>query len=263
MIVFGERINSSRKPIALAIEQGNAAFIRQEAALQAQAGAEYIDVNAGVFADREAECLKWLAGTVQEAVDVPLCLDSTSPEALEAALSVSRRRPVLNSINCQERQFQALLPLVKSYGCAVVALCVDDSGIPDTVEDRLGVACRVIDGLAAAGVAPDSIFVDPVLQPIAVSPGSGAAVLGAIARIKSARPGVRAVCGVSNVSFGMPSRQALNRAFLLLALEAGLDAAIVDPCDRQLMAGVLAAEALLGKDRYGMRYIRAFREGRL
>lgn len=247
MIIVGERINSSREPVARAIQRRDAGFIQREAVMQVTAGADYVDVNAGVFGGGEAKWLEWLVRVVQDAVDKPLCLDSTNPQALAAALAATRSKPLVNSITAQREQFQAVLPLLKRQPCSVVALCLDDSGIP----------------AAAEGIPPDDIFIDPLVQPISVDPNAGVVALEAIAQIKRRYPGIRTIYGVSNISFGLPFRKLLNQVFMGLAFARGLDAAIVDPCQRPTMSSIVAAEALLGRDQYGMKYIKAYREKKL
>ncbi len=263
MIIIGERINSSRKRIARAIEEKDAGFLQKEAIMQVEAGADYVDVNAGAFAQKEAEYLEWLVKIVQQVIDKPLCIDSASPKALAAALTWHEGKAILNSITGQKERYDAVLPLLKEYSCGVVVLCMDDLGVPTTAKGKVDVASRIIRSLSAEGVALDDIYVDPLVHPISTDFNSGSLVLDTIEEIASSYPGVHTICGVSNISFGLPKRSQLNQIFIVLAKQRGLDAAIVDPCDRQLMAKILIANALMGRDEYCMDYINAYRQGRL
>jgi len=262
MFIIGELINSTRKRVRAAVEARDAAYIKEVALKQAEAGANMLDVNGGV-PGREAECLSWLVSVVQEVTDLPLCLDSSDPEALEAALPLCKHRAMINSINDEPERFSAVLPLVKQHGARVVALCMGASGTPTGVEDRVATAYKLVDSLTAEGIGLDDIYVDSCVLPVSTGPDHGRSVAEAIGQITSRYPGVHTSVGLSNVSFGLPSRKLLNEVFLVLLMSRGLDAAIVDPCDRQLMINIAAAEALLGRDEYCVEYLRAFRQGKL
>lgn len=262
MFIIGELINCTRKRVGAATQNKDADYIQEIARHQANAGADMLDVNGGI-AGREAECLTWLVNAVQETVDIPLCLDSADPEALRAALPLCRHRPMINSITDEPARFRAVLPLLKEYHARVIALCMGEGGPPSGVEDRVVTACRLVDRLTAEGIALDNIYVDACVLPASTGPEHGKAVLEAIGQIRARYPGVHLSAGVSNVSFGLPVRKLLNEVFLLLLMARGLDAAIVDPCDRQLMMNIKAAEALLGRDEYCADYLRAYREGKL
>jgi len=262
MLIIGELINATRKKVAAAVEARDAGFIRELAQRQASAGADILDVNGGV-PGREAESLEWLINAVQEATDLPLSIDSSDPEAVRRALPLCKKRPVVNSITDEPARLDALLPVLKERGARVIALCMSAAGTPSSVDDRVQTACRLLDRLTHEGMALDDIFVDPCVIPISTGPENGVAVLDAIGCITQRFPGVHTSVGLSNVSYGVPARKLMNEVFLLLLLARGLDTAILDPCDRQLMANVTAAEALLGRDEFCGRYLRAFRAGML
>jgi 5-methyltetrahydrofolate--homocysteine methyltransferase len=261
MIIIGEKINASRKTIAEAVENKNSEFIQSVAEAQAAAGAHYIDVNAGTFLEREVDYLPWMVETVQAAVDRPLCLDSPNPKALERALQVHRGEAMINSISLEEDRYNALLPVVSRQPCKVVALCMARASMPVTAEDRIGVAAELIEGLTGNGVAVENIFVDPLVQPVSVDIRMGPAVLDAISGIMTRFPGVQTVCGLSNISYGLPARRLINRHFLSLAVARGLTAAILDPTDAELMAGLLTVRMLLGQDEYCSEFIEAYGQG--
>lgn len=262
MFIIGELINSTRKRVGAATESKDAGFIAELARSQVSAGADMLDVNGGI-PGREAECLTWLVEVVQGAVDIPLCLDSADPQALRSALPLCKQTPMINSITDEAARYEAVLPLVKEYRTKVIALCMSPSGTPTGVEDRVATACRLVDRLTAEGIALDNIYVDACVLPASTGPEPGRAILEAIGRIRERYPGVHTSAGVSNVSYGLPLRKLLNEVFLVLLMARGLDAAIVDPCDQQLMVNIKAAEVLLGCDEYCVNYLRAYREGKL
>lgn len=265
MLIIGERINSTRKSIAPAVKERNAALIQEEARKQAEAGAHYIDCNAAaaVTPEEEPEALCWLVETVQAAVDLPISIDSPNPDAIEVALKVHRGTPIVNSITGEKEKFDRLLPLILEHKTKVIALCMDDEGMPKTGEDRIRIGLRLIERLLAAGVPEDDLIVDPLLLPVSVDSQHGNYALQAIAEFKRNYPNVKVSFGLTNVSFGLPERKWLNRAMLVLAMGAGLDCVICDPTDQDLMALLLAAEALLGKDEFCANYLSAARAGKL
>jgi 5-methyltetrahydrofolate--homocysteine methyltransferase len=262
MLIIGERINATRKRIGEAVTRRDADFIREEAHKQVEAGAHLLDVNGGV-AGHEVENLVWLVQTVQEAVEVPLCLDSADPEALRQALPLCRQAPMINSITDEPERFQAVLPLVKQYHAKIIALCLSGAAPPRNLEDRVAIAVRLVGRLTVEGVPPEHIFVDPCVFPISTGSQHGPAVLDAVSSIRGQCPGVHTSCGVSNVSYGLPVRKLLNEVFLLMLLGRGMDAAIIDPCDTGLMARISAAEALGGRDAFCKAYLQAYRSGKL
>lgn len=262
MFIIGELINATRKKVGAAVEKRDAEFIRDLAQRQAAAGADMLDVNGGV-PGREAESMEWLINVVQEATDLPLSVDSSDSEVVRRGLLLCKQRPVVNSITDEPARLDALLPVLKERRARVIALCLSSAGMPSGVDDRVETASRLVDRLTREGLELDDIFVDPCVVPISTGPEHGAAVLEAVGCIKQRYPGVHTSVGLSNVSFGVPARKLMNEVFLMLLMARGLDAAILDPCDRQLMANVAAAEALLGRDEFCAQYLRAFRAGKL
>jgi 5-methyltetrahydrofolate corrinoid/iron sulfur protein methyltransferase len=263
MLIIGERINSSRARIAEAILAKDAAFIQNEATLQASAGADYIDVNAGSFVGEEAQRLRWVMEAVQEITDLPLCIDSPDPAVIEMALPLARRTPMINSITLEPARLEGILPLVVEYKSKVIGLCQSEQAIAETADAKVEMAGRLVERVTDAGVPLDDLYIDPLVYPVATNPHSAVATLGAIERIMSEFPGVHTTCGLTNVSHGLPIRRLINRTFLVSAITRGLDAVIVDPTDRQIYAALRAALMIMGKDEYCMKYITAFREGRL
>mgnify|MGYP001061591746 CR=1 FL=1 len=263
MIIVAEKINTSRKSIQEAVAQRDSEGISRIAREQAEAGAHFIDVNAGTFVDREKECLCWLVETVQQAVDLPLCLDSPSPDVLEAAVKLHRGEPMINSISLERERYDALLPVVTGHPCHVIALCMGQTAMPTTVEDRVSAGSEIIGRLTAKGVPLERIYIDPLIQPVSIDTRMGVAALGAIRKLTADFPGVNTVCGLSNISFGLPARSLLNRNFLALAMQSGLSAAILDPTDRKLMSTLRAVQLLLDQDEYCQQYIEAYQQDKL
>ena len=266
MLIVGESLNGTIPKVGDAIKSKDADFVRKLALDQVEAGAHMLDVNAGVACADEAEDLAWLVGIVQDTVSVPLLIDSADPRALEAALAVHKKgRPMVNSISAEKHKLDTVLPLVASHACSVVALCLGDEGIPKMPEARLKVARIILDRAQAAGVRLDDIYLDPLTLGLGTSDQAAGISLQTLRLIRQELPGVRIMCVASNVSFGMPSRRLLNRTFVAMAMGAamGVEAVMIDVCDKAMMASLIAAEALAGKDSYCKNYLGAFRAGRL
>jgi len=262
MWVIGELINCTRKKVGAAAAARDTAMIQETARKQVDAGADMLDVNGGL-PGQEVETLAWLVEIVQEVADIPLCLDSADPEALRKALPLCKQRPMLNSISDEPEKWDALLPVVKEYRPKVMALCMSPAGPPMSAEARIDTASRLADRLTAEGMALDDIYVDACVLPASTGPEHSKALVDAIGQIMGRYPGIHTSAGVSNVSFGLPQRKLLNQNFITLLMAHGLDAAIIDPCDRQMMMNIRASEALLARDEMCMNYLRAFREGKL
>lgn len=262
MLIVGERINSSRKNIEPSIRDRDAEFILKEAKNQVDAGAHVIDVNTATLMEKEVESLKWAAQLIQDSLNVPICIDSPNPIAVEAALPLCKQKAMVNSITAEKERYTKLIPLIKKFKCNVVGLCLDDRGIPETAEDRIRIASDLIGKLTQDGVPLDDVYIDAVVTPISTNTRNGMAVLDAIEAIMKKFPGVHTICGLSNVSFGLPNRKQLNQIFLVMAMTKGLDAVILDPCDRRIMANLITTMTLSGKDDYCMNYLMAFREGK-
>jgi cobalamin-dependent methionine synthase I len=264
MLVIGEKINTTRKAMEAAVLARDAEAIRTEALRQVSAGAGMLDVNCGTLAaEAEAEALAWLVRTVQGATDVPLCIDSPNPVALAAGLAAHRGRPMINSISGEKSRYAQVLPLVKEHGAAVVALGMDDSGIPSTAAQALEVGAKLVEALLADGVPLGDVYFDPLVRSLATSPTAAGDCVAVLQGLGARFPGLHFVSGLSNISFGLPERRHLNRAFVVLSVASGLDAVIMDPTDETMRALIYATEALSNKDRFCMNYIRAYQQGKL
>lgn len=261
MIIIGERLNSSRKAIAQAIAEKNKKFLQQEAHLQAENSACFIDVNCAMSMEQEIEDMRWLVSTVQEKVDLPLCIDSPNPAAIEAGLKIHKGEALVNSITAEVKRMREILPLVKKYNAQVIALTMDEDGMPSGVAARVKLVEKIIGEAENFGIDKNRILFDPLVRPVSTEPQQAQVVLEAIREIK--KMGCRTVCGLSNISFGLPKRTVINSSMLTLAIYQGLDAAIIDPLDNNIMQAILATEALVNKDEYCLNFIKACRNKKI
>jgi cobalamin-dependent methionine synthase I len=263
MLIIGERINTTRKEINEAVERKDATLIKADVRAQVEGGAQIIDINAGSRAGSETEDLIWLIDVIQEEVSVRLSLDSSDPGCLSEAVERVRDLPMLNSTTAEKKRFDEMTPVIQKRECEVVALCMDDRGIPKSMEHVLENAGRLISDLESLGVKKERIYLDPLVQAVSTDSLAGLKAFETIERMSKEFNGVKIICGLSNISYALPERRIVNRAFLTLAMRAGLSAALLDPLDKGIMGNLKATAALLGQDDYCMDYIRAFREGRL
>ncbi len=265
MIIIGERINSTKKSIAKAIIERNDGFLQEEVIKQVNAGATMLDANCGTLpAEEEPAALEWLVETIQCVTNLPLCIDSPNPGALARGLAVHRNgKPLINSISGETERFKQILPLVKQYNASVVALCMDDRGIPSNFEGSVEVAFELINKLVDNGIPVHDIYFDPLLRSVSTNGETVIETLKLMDIVSKQFPGIHITCGLSNVSHGLPERKHLNRAFLVLAMEHGMDAPIIDPCDSAVRALVFSTNALLYKDKFCLNYSKAFRQGLL
>jgi 5-methyltetrahydrofolate--homocysteine methyltransferase len=257
-VLIGERINpTGKKKLAEALKAGDLEIVRKEALAQTQAGADIIDVNVGVFGIDEVTLLPKAVQAVMETVDTPLCIDSSNHDALEAALKVYKGKPLVNSVTGEEHSLKRGLPLIKKYGAAVIGLVQDDDGIPKDTEGRVRIAHKIVKKVEAAGIPREDLVIDCLAFAVGAEPDSGAAVIEAIRRIK-AELGVNMTMGASNVSFGLPDRELINNAFVVMATAAGATCLIVDAA--KVRSIILAADLVLGRDKRARRYIEAYRQ---
>ncbi|MGD2174794.1 MAG: dihydropteroate synthase [Candidatus Brocadiaceae bacterium] len=261
MLVIAERINATRKPIARAFQERDAEALAREVRAQAEAGADFIDLNAASDPKHELENLDWGARIIQEHTDLPLCLDSADPEVLRHGLSLIEGDTVmLNSVTAEEGKMRRVLEVAAESGALLIGLTLDDRGLPGTAETRLEITERLLRAAEEAGVERERLYIDPCIQPIATNPEQGMEVVTAVQRIASSFPGVHTTCGLSNISFGLPNRGLINRTYLSCLITAGLDSAILDPTEPGMMDTVCAAEALARRDEFCMNYIRTMRD---
>lgn len=259
-VIIGERINpTGRKKVLAALQEGNFDIVREDASRQVAAGAKILDVNAGVPGADEPALLQQVMRTVMEVTDVPLCIDTADPEALAAALKLYEGKALVNSVNGEERSLEAVLPLVKDHGAAVIGLCMDDQGIPATPEERLAVASKIIERAGKMGIPTEDVVIDPLALTMGADSNAGRIALDTIELVVK-EFGVNISMGASNISFGMPDRKYINSTFIAMAIHAGLTCPITNPLVTEIITAVLAADLAMGRDDYGMNWIKAYRQ---
>ncbi|MCP4423696.1 MAG: dihydropteroate synthase [Chloroflexi bacterium] len=259
-VIIGERINpTGRKKVLAALQAENFDIVREDARNQVAAGAVVLDVNAGVPGADEPALLKQLMQMVMEETAVPLCIDTADPEALSAALSVYEGKALVNSVNGEERSLSAVLPLVKEHGAAVIGLCMDDDGIPETPQQRLAVAAKIIERAGKLGIPSEDVVVDPLALTMGADSAAGRIVLETI-ELAVKEFGVNVTMGASNISFGLPDRKYINATFIAMAIHAGLTCPITNPLIPEVMLAILGADLAMGRDEYAMNWIKTFRK---
>ncbi len=257
-VLIGERINpAGKKKLQESLKAGNLDIVRSEALAQVQAGADILDVNVGAFGVDEVTLLPQAVQAVMDTVDIPLCIDSNNPAALEAALKIYKGKPLINSVSGEDDSLARVLPMVKEYGATVVGLVQDDEGIPKDAGRRVSIARKIVERAEAAGIARENIIIDCLVFAIGADTNSGLAVIEAIHRIK-AELGVNITMGASNISFGLPDRDLVNNAFLAMAVAAGATCLITDAA--KMRPAIVATDLILGRDRHARRYIEAYRQ---
>lgn len=255
--VIGEKINpTGKKTLAVALRAGEFDYVRELAARQVAAGADVLDLNVCVPGLDEVTLLAEVVKVVAATVNVPLCIDSSNPKALAAALAVAPGKPIINSVNGEQSVLRAMLPIVKDRGAAVIGLTMNDTGIPNTPQNRLSIAARILERASRLGIPLDDVMVDPLVMAVGADQKAGEVTLKTIALIRQ-ELGVNIVLGTSNVSFGLPSRHTINQAFLALAIGAGASCVITDPM--KFTANIRAVDLLCGRDAYAKRYIKHYR----
>jgi 5-methyltetrahydrofolate--homocysteine methyltransferase len=256
-VVIGECINpTGHKKLREALLEEAFDYIRQLAVHQVESGADMLDVNVGVPNLDEVALLPRVVELVASVVDVPICVDSANPEALAAGLSVAPGKALVNSVNGEEAMLEAVLPIVKSHGAAVIGLTMDDEGIPNDPEKRVAIAGKILERAARVGIPTENVVIDPLVMAVGADSNAGVITLESIEMIRR-EFGVNINLGASNVSFGLPERQTINQAFLALAIKAGATCAITNPM--KMTATVRAIDLLLGRDSFAGRYISHYR----
>ena len=257
-VIIGERINPAGKTkLQEALKAGNLDIVRSEAVAQVQAGADILDVNVGTFGVDEVTLLPQAVQAVIDTVDIPLCIDSNNPAALEAAIKIYKGKALINSVSGEEYSLTKVLPMVKEYGAAVVGLVQDDDGIPKDSGRRVSIAHKIVERAEAAGITRENIVIDCLAFAVGADTSSGPAVIEAIRKIK-AELGVNMTLGASNISFGLPDRGLINNAFAAMAIAAGITCLITDAA--KMRPTIVATDLILGRDKHARRYIEAYRQ---
>ena len=258
--IIGERINPTRrKKLAESMAQGDFSVVQEDARKQVAAGAQILDVNAGIPGADEPALLRGAALAVMEVAQVPLCFDSANPDALKAALEVYPGKALINSTTAEESMLEKVMPLAKEYGAAVIGVITDENGIPATPVARLAVARKLLNRAADYGVPAEDVVIDCLALTVGADHKAGQVTLDSMALVRQ-ELSVNLSLGASNVSFGLPDRKIINVAYLSLAIGRGLTAAITDPTVEEIQTILLACDLLMGRDEYAMRWIKSFRK---
>lgn len=263
MIIIGEKINGTIPSVKKAIAEKDEAFIRNLAIKQSEAGADYIDVCAGTSPDVEVKTLKWLMRIVQDVTETPLCIDSPNPRAIEQVVQEARRPGMINSVSLEGDKCRIIFPLLKDRLWQVIALTCDNSGIPKDAQTRVDIAKTLVEEAEGYGIPPERIHIDPLVIALSADNKALLKFIEATQRIKADYPEINVTSGLSNISFGMPLRKVVNQNFLTLAMSAGMNSAILDPLNRDLLAALLATEALLGRDKHCRNFANAYRQNKI
>jgi len=263
MLFIAEKINASIPSVKRILEQKDAAGLIELAESQAAAGADYVDVNVGTGSggqQDEIEAMQWAVNCIQEKIEVTLCIDSADPKVLAAGLAARDGRPALiNSTKGSDKYIEAVVPLAAEYKAPLVGLAMDEEGIPKTVDRRVAACEKIADACTKTGVPLENLYFDPLVLPVSTDVQQGLVTLETIRAIKKALPQSKTVMALSNVSFGLPKRKIFNTAFFHMAIFAGLDGAILNVLDRELVGAAKTAEAIMGRDRHCRKYSRFWR----
>jgi len=258
-VIIGERINpTGRKALLAELKEGKYDIVKRDAIAQIEAGASIIDVNAGVPGADEEPILRDMIHAIMEVTDAPLCIDTADSKALETALSIYKGKALINSVNGEEEHLESLLPLVKEYDATVIALCMDDDGIPATAEERFKVAAKMIERAAKLGISADRLLIDPLALTMGSDHTAGMIAIDTI-RLVVQEFGVNITMGASNISFGMPNRPVINATFIAMAILAGMTCPITNPLEEEVNLAIQAADLVMGRDEFGMNWIKSFR----
>ncbi len=263
MLIIGEKLNGFIPAVGRAIKARDEAFLISLAKAQEEAGADYLDVCAAVDNDVEIETLQWLIRLAEDKTSLPVCIDSPNPQAIAAVIGSCKREGVVNSVSLETGKVETIFPLIANTNWKCVALLCSSEGIPNGVEERISIFEQLVIKAMEYGISEDRLLIDPIVRTLSTD-DDAFATFGECAReIRKRSTDVKIVSGLSNISFGLPARSLINHAFLVLAMQAGMDSAILDPLDREMIGLVSAAEMLLGRDEYCMGYITAYRENRI
>ena len=261
MIIIGEKINGFIKRTMQAIEAKDEAYLRELAQKQTDCGASYIDICAGTMPDVERDTMKWLIGLVQDTVETPLSIDSSDPQVIIDMLPYANKPGLVNSVSKEVGKIETVFPVIGPTEWKVVALTCNNDGIPETAEGKFDIGVQIIEDAAKHGIGLDRLFIDPCVTTLGTTQNCLVSFIEAMKLLRAAYPDIQFTSGLSNISFGLPYRKAINMQFLCLALYEGMDSAIIDPTSGDMQAVMHATEALLGKDDYCMNYLTAYRNG--
>ncbi|KGK91318.1 methyltetrahydrofolate:corrinoid methyltransferase [Desulfosporosinus sp. HMP52] len=263
MIIIGEKINGTIPSVKKAIEQKDEEFIRDLALRQTEAGADYLDICASTSPEIEEETLIWLMHIVQNAVDTPLCIDSPNPLIIEKVFPYAKRPGLINSVSEEGGKCEIIYPIIKGTKWEVIALTCDNRGIPKDTRTRVVITEVMVEKALKYDITPDRIHIDPLVMALSADNQSLVNFVETLKEVKSLFPTIKVTSGLSNISFGAPLRKVINQHFLTLAMYAGMDSAILDPCNRDIVTTLYVTDALMGKDRFCRNYLNAYRKNKI
>jgi len=263
LIIIGEKINGTIPSVKRAIQEKDEQFIRDLAVKQTEAGADYLDVCASTAPEVETETLMWLINIVQDAVETPLCIDSPNPRVIEQVFSQARKPGLINSVSAEGEKCEVIFPLIKGTAWEVIALTCDNHGIPSDIQTRVDITKRLVEKAQDYDITPERLHIDPLVLALSTDSQSLLTFLETMKTVKNLYPSIKVTSGLSNISFGMPLRKIVNQHFLTIALFAGMDSAIIDPCSRDMYTTLLTTEALMGRDRLCRQFSNAYRKNKI
>ena len=264
MMIIGERINASRKPIKEALAAKNREFFLNEVKAQLEAGANYIDLNSARTPETEMEEMHWLLDNILPHSQPDFSIDSSTPEVIEAALKkINRPNQLINSTTLEPEKYKKIFPLLLKYQTYLIVLLIDENGAPADADQRIRNVEKMQKILKENSIPLDRVYVDPLVFTLSTNNQNALHVVETIREIKTRWPDLKTTCGLSNVSYGLPNRKLINRNFLVMVTAAGVDSLIIDPLDSLLMSNLYAAKALAGRDESCLDYLTAFRQGKL
>jgi len=263
LIIIGEKINGTIPSVKKAIENKDEEHIRNLAVKQVEAGADYLDVCASTAPEIEAETLKWLMDIVQNAVDKPLCIDSPNPRVIEQVFKYAKQPGIINSVSEEGEKCEVIYPMIQGTEWQVIALTCDNKGIPSDVPTRVDITKIMVEKAQKYDITPDRIHIDPLVMALSADNQSFLNFIETLTTVKKLYPTIKVTSGLSNISFGMPLRKIINQHFLTIAAYVGMDSAILDPCNRDILTTLLATEALLGRDRHCRNFANAYRKNKI
>lgn len=261
LIIIGEKINGSIPSVGKAIANRDSDFIKELARIQAEAKSDYIDCCASVQEEKEVETLRWLIDCIQEVTDLPICIDSPYPRVCVEAMEFCNKPGIINSVSMEGDKIDVIFPKIADTEWDCIALLCGDSGIPKTVDERMEIFGQIMEKADEYGIDPSRLYIDPLVVTLSTDKDALLTFVECCRRIKRDYPDIHITSGLSNISYGLPKRKHINKAFLVLAMEAGMDSAILDPTDADMLGIIYATNALLKKDDYCLNYIRAYRAG--
>lgn len=262
LFIIGDRLSAEKSRVRKALNEKDSKFIKQEAQLQVQAGANMLHLNVGTLVNNALECLEWMINNIREVVDVPFSIELTEPEIIRSVLNLlNQEETLIHSISLEQERWNSLIGVLKETKCRFVGVCMDERGVQASWERRYRLARELIDRIDDENISRERLFIDPGVPPASVDHRGPLSALKALEKIKENYPEIKTITELGAVSYGLPQRRLINRNYIVLLLRSGIDAVRLDPLDKELMANILTAEMLLGKDDFCAKFLEAELEG--